>query len=167
MSGGIVSVDSSGEIGDGVPVADEGGALGHAVDAEGCSGDEGESSVGEARGEFNGDVFPVPLRAPLHKGIAVPTVVSDESKSRLLTVRPTVFTDRPAGVEPDCKPGCHVLRSTTGTCATRRTDRIRMAAATSDAIAPMAHAAIETARPGLFVIRYSNATTWDVPKKTE
>jgi hypothetical protein len=42
-----------------------------------------------------------------------------------------------------------------------------MVAAITDATAAMAHAAIEATRPGLFVIKYSNATTWDVPKKTE
>jgi hypothetical protein len=33
--------------------------------------------------------------------------------------------------------------------------------------AAMRHAAIETARPGWFVIRNSTAMTWDVPKNTE
>lgn len=70
-------------------------------------------------------------------------------------------------VETNGKPGRQASRSTRGTCVARRTDRIRMVAAMADATAAMAHAAIEAARPGLFVIKYSNATTWDEPKKTE
>lgn len=70
-------------------------------------------------------------------------------------------------VETNGKPGRQASRSTRGTCVARRTDRIRMVAARADATAAMAHAAIEAARPGLFVIKYSNATIWDEPKKTE
>ena len=59
MPGGVVPVDSSGEVGDGLAVAGEGGSVGHAVDAVGGAGDDGASSVGESCGEFHGDVFPV------------------------------------------------------------------------------------------------------------
>jgi hypothetical protein len=70
-------------------------------------------------------------------------------------------------VETNGKPGRQASRSTRGTCVARRTDRIRMVAAMADATAAMAHAAIEAAGPGLFVIKYSSATTCDEPKKTE
>ena len=42
-----------------------------------------------------------------------------------------------------------------------------MVAAMADIAAATAHAAIEMASPGLLVIKYSNATTWEAPKKTE